>query len=192
MASGSRPRIGLTTLVVAAVIAGCGGGTDTASKPGAPAARSTVDPSVQRALSDPTVARMRRSCQVTQANHSVPPGEQQSPGQNRSLYYGNGRLWTVLWPRGVLVAGADDIERDGSISMKFPWWRQVHGALKITGHRVDARAANTRARIPSGYGPTGFQSSAIMFPTEGCWQVTGSAGNAQLTFVTLVVKARSQ
>jgi hypothetical protein len=49
-----------------------------------------------------------------------------------------------------------------------------------------------RADIPSGYGPTGFQSTAIVFAIEGCRRVHGSAADAQLSFVTLVVKAEPQ
>lgn len=192
MLAGARPRRWLATLLVAAVTAGCGGATHKASNAAAPAEPSVIDPSVERALGDPTVAPMLRSCPVTRPNHVIPPGLGQNPGHDRAAYYGNGRLWTVLWPRGVVVAGADDVQRDGSISMKFPWWRQVHGDLKITGRRLDAPAAGLRADIPSGYGPTGFQASGIIFATEGCWQVTASAGNAQLRFVTLVVKARPQ
>jgi hypothetical protein len=49
-----------------------------------------------------------------------------------------------------------------------------------------------RAEIPSGYGPTAFQSTAIIFATEGCWRVDGDAADARLSFVTLVVKAEPQ
>jgi len=45
-----------------------------------------------------------------------------------------------------------------------------------------------RARIPDGYGDTGFQATALIFPTEGCWEVTGKVGEASRTFVTRVVK----
>ncbi len=45
-----------------------------------------------------------------------------------------------------------------------------------------------RADIPEGYGLSGFQASGVIFPTEGCWEVTGRVGNVSLTFVTLVVK----
>jgi hypothetical protein len=31
--------------------------------------------------------------------------------------------------------------------------------------------------------------SGLSFPTEGCWEVTGAVGDAELTFVTLVLKA---
>jgi hypothetical protein len=46
-----------------------------------------------------------------------------------------------------------------------------------------------RADISSDYGLSGFQPSGIYFAGEGCWQVTARAGNATLTFVTLVAKA---
>jgi hypothetical protein len=98
----------------------------------------------------------------------------------------------VLWPRGVVVASPDDVQRDGALSMKFPWWRKVRGRLRITGTRVDEPRAVLRARVPSGYGETGFQSTAITFATEGCWRVTGAAADARLVFVTLVVKARGE
>jgi hypothetical protein len=38
-------------------------------------------------------------------------------------------------------------------------------------------------------GEKGFQPSGIRFPTEGCWEVSGSVGNTKLTFVTLILRA---
>lgn len=72
--------------------------------------------------------------------------------------------------------------------MKFGWWRNLHGQLRINGRRLDAVAPPVRVVVPSGYGMTGFQSSGVTFPTRGCWQVTGKAGTATLTFVTMVIK----
>ena len=70
--------------------------------------------------------------------------------------------------------------------MKFPWDRAVKGRLHITGHRFDAEATPLNAHIPD-YGLTGFQPSALVFPREGCWQVTGRVSDdTSLTFVTLV------
>jgi hypothetical protein len=70
--------------------------------------------------------------------------------------------------------------------MKFPWWRGpgVSGYLRISGQEIVAQrpvAART-----AGYGLTGFNASAIFFPTEGCYRITGRAGGAEITFVTLV------
>jgi hypothetical protein len=51
---------------------------------------------------------------------------------------------------------------------------------------MDAEAPPLRAFLQD-YGLTGFQPSALVFPTEGCWQVTGRVANkTSLTFVTLV------
>lgn len=65
----------------------------------------------------------------------------------------------------------------------------VRGPLTVTGHRLNGPGPRLRARVPEGYGATGFQASGIIFPSEGCWKVTGTVGEANLTFVTLVLKA---
>jgi len=88
-----------------------------------------------------------------------------------------------------VIATPDEIEKDGSIGMKWPWWRGPKGALRITGRRLDDNAGPLVADISRSYGSSGFQPSGIFFPTEGCWQVTGAVGQARLTFVTLVLEA---
>ncbi len=124
------------------------------------------------------------ACPATQPNGSTPPGERPA-----SSNHGNGALWVALWPEGTVIIPADQAQRDGSLAVKFPWWRGpgVRGALTITGRRLDAPAPPFTANIPGGYGDTGFQATGIIFPTYGCWEVTGRAGDASLTFVTLVV-----
>ena len=124
-------------------------------------------------------------CPVTIANGSDPPGERPSPDN-----HGNGALWTVLPPGGIDRGGTPD--PDGSTSQKYPWWTVgTEGDLSIQGHRLDAAAAPLRARINSGVPDTPFAevrggrfwSSAISFPTQGCWQVTSRVGTSSLTFV---------
>jgi hypothetical protein len=83
----------------------------------------------------------------------------------------------------------DNVDRRGRILMKFPWDRGVHGHLHVTGRRIDDGAPPLRALF-SEYGSTGFQPSTLVFPTEGCWEVTGRVGPSTLTFVTSVVLAR--
>ena len=124
------------------------------------------------------------SCPVTQPNQNTPPGERAG-----SSHYGNGSLWTALPPAGRVVFSPGDpwhVLPDGSLSMKFPWWRAVSGPLTIEGRRLDAPAAPLRASIPEGYGDTGVQATALIFPTEGCWEVTGKMGHTNLTFVVKV------
>ena len=109
----------------------------------------------------------------------------------RGEMYGNDALQTVLWPEGKIVfepGGPGFVLRDGSLSMKWGWNRLRSGKLKIEGRRLDDDAPPLRSAIPDGYGDTGIQSSALIFPTPGCWEVTGRIADASLTFVTLVVK----
>ena len=124
----------------------------------------------------------QQPCPVTPPNHSLPPHEAFGPGDR---YLGNGALWTELYPNPFRPR-SDDLEADGSITIKVPWWRRVRGKLKIEGHELDAAARPLTAWIPTGYGRTGFQSTAVTFPTDGCWQVIGRAGQASLTFVILI------
>jgi hypothetical protein len=133
----------------------------------------------------PMSSAPREPCPVTQPSGDVPPGETASP---RSRYLGNDGLWTDLYPN-PLRPRAEDVHKDGSIEIKVPWWRGVWGRLTITGRRLDATAPPLSAWIPTGYGRTGFQSTAITFPTSGCWEVTGRVGDASLTFVTSIAAA---
>ena len=91
---------------------------------------------------------------------------------------------------GTLVFRPSVILPDGLLRQKFGWYREkgLHGRLIIAGKRLDAAAPPLRAEIANGYSDTGFQPSEIIFPTEGCWQVTGTVGNVSVTFVTRVMK----
>ena len=128
------------------------------------------------------------SCVVTLPNRMHNPGETPScAGRVLSNPYsgnhGNGKLWTLLPTDGKLLIAP---EKDGFLQMKFPWWRAVCGRLTITGRRLDAPAGPLRADVPAGYGETGFQASGVYFPSEGCWEITGKAADAELTFVVEV------
>jgi hypothetical protein len=134
------------------------------------------------------------ACPVTKPNGKIAPGQTQETMGGQ--WYGNGDMWTLLWPDGtvklVSPGGPGEVLEDGSLSMKFPWWLgpRAEGKLTITGKRLDASAPPLRARIPDGYGPH-FQATGLVFPTEGCWEVTGRAGHASLTFVTRAVKIQA-
>lgn len=124
-----------------------------------------------------------KECSVTTPNGSAPPGEAPS-----GLHHGNGELWVVIAYGGRIVADESMIQPDGSVRVKFPWWRGVSGQLEIVGRRLDASSPRLQAGVPSGYGDIGFQSTAVFFPTEGCWEITGRVGNAELTFIVHVTK----
>ncbi len=131
----------------------------------------------------PTTAPTNESaCAVTTANGKRPPSWTES-----GVYHGNGLLFTQLWPDGIVYARSGDLQADGSIAVKFPWWRGVAGRLEISGRRLDGESRALSAWIPDGYGDVGFQSTAVIFPVPGCWEVTGSVQKTSLTFVIRVV-----
>lgn len=128
------------------------------------------------------------SCPVTRPNGKSPavPG-----ASDFNLGNEDGTLFTIPWPEGTVIFARDGpgfVGSDGSLAMKWPWWRGVKGALTIQGRRLDVAAPSLRADITEGYGDSGFLPIGLIFPTQGCWEVTGIVGNARLTFVTLVIK----
>lgn len=129
-------------------------------------------------------------CRVTHPGRFVPPsGVSYEALFGADSSYGNGQLWVGgLRESGVIAAGASSVEPDGSIGWKFGWYQVVPGVLTITGRRLDAPAPPARGNVPSGYGDTGFQASGVYFPTEGCWEVTGTVDSTTLTFVTFMIK----
>jgi hypothetical protein len=120
----------------------------------------------------------RRTCPITTPNGLQLPPEMKESSPSPYLH-GNGKLWTILPLDGTLTLRP---ERDGSIGDKFPWWRAVPGDLTIAGRRIDGEGT-VRSNVPAGYGATGFQSTAIFFSGEGCWEITGRVPDASLTFV---------
>lgn len=135
------------------------------------------------------------SCPVTLPNGKEPAqgSPNDFPPAHDDFSYGNedGTLFTYPWPEGTVIfapGGPGYVSPDGSgFGMKWPWRRGVPGKLAIEGRRLDAPAPALRAGTEEN-GDSGFQASGLVFPTQGCWEVTGKVGNARLTFVTLVVK----
>jgi hypothetical protein len=132
------------------------------------------------------------TCRVTIASKQPAP----SPAPP-SFNYGNRVIRILLHPRnGKLIAGRlpgggqiATINPDGSIGAKFGWWRAGSGKIRISGRRLDASAPPLRAHVPDGYG-RGFQATGLIFPTTGCWKVTGRYLELQISFTLLVVKSR--
>ena len=126
------------------------------------------------------------TCPVTLAN-GLDVGGRPSPGR-----YGTNSISVGVWSDGVVPffeGGHGFRTPDGAMGTKFGWRRGVAGQLSIEGRRRDAPAPPLRAQIPPGYGDTGFQPSYLIFPTVGCWEVTGQVGNARLTVVMFVTLA---
>jgi glycerophosphoryl diester phosphodiesterase len=147
-----------------------------------------MTPSSAMSAPDDDAVATPPSCPVTAPNGEQPPAGEHVFGRGPGGH-GNDALWTNLWTWGVgaIRVPPDHVNADGSLGgMKWPWWRGVPGRLTIEGRRLDAAAPPLRADIPDGYGDRGFQVSGLIFPTTGCWEVTGRVGEASLTFVVEV------
>lgn len=129
--------------------------------------------------------------QVTIPNEST-PAEAPRAAMNDDLRksgwnHGNGALWVGLYPRQFVVS-ADEVRKDGSIEVKFGWWRGIRGTFSISGRRLDASAPPLRYSLPpvKSYGDLGFLPTSLIFPTVGYWEVTGHLDDRSLTFVVHV------
>lgn len=186
MAAGTRMQAPTLAAAVVVLIVGCSHQSRTAPAPASTPTRAAA--SERGAI---PAQQTPSACTVTLPNGTGPPGEQPSPE-----FHANGALWTLLPPDGIDEGG--QTEPDGSTNQKYPWWTVgTTGQLTIQGRRLDAPAPPLHAQVNSGTPETGFAkvtdgrfwASSISFPTDGCWQITGTAGQASLTFV--VLKAHS-
>lgn len=124
-------------------------------------------------------------CPVTQPNGSLPPGTQESETTGDPNLYGNGQLWTGLQPGGKTNMFLENQRTDGSFEITWPWYLGVEGQLTIEGRRLDARAGPLQYELADPF--NNFQGSTLIFPTTGCWEISGHVGDASLTFVTEVL-----
>ena len=134
------------------------------------------------------------NCPVSLPNLTESPDEYYISSRSG---YGNaaGTMFIGLWPGGVVTFhpnGPGHESQEGLLGVKFWFYRTIPGEVVFEGRRQDAPAPpmpETILRGPAdGYGETGFHPSELVFPGEGCWEVTARIGEESLTFVTLVVK----
>lgn len=179
-------RIPTALLLLSLTLGGCAEVTPTKNK--SAEASLNVTESISASASPLTLADAG-TCPSTKPS-GLAAGGGERPFSSSALAYGNPHLWVVpLLEDGVIHADARSIEPDGSIGQKFLWWRITPGILAITGRRLDAPAPPLQASIPDGYGTSGLQASGVFFPTEGCWEITGTVGGQTLSFVTFVLRS---
>lgn len=110
--------------------------------------------------------------------------------------YGNPEqtMFIDLWKDGVVYFCpncAGNISPDGHMSMKFWFYRTMPGEVIFEGRRIgeagEVDHLDSLGESADGYGETGFHPVGLVFPGQGCWEVTARIGETQMTFVTLVI-----
>jgi hypothetical protein len=130
----------------------------------------------------------RGSCAASQvAQDSAPPDSGADPIGPANWYINSDRtIWAGPVPAGGWPAGGKLYSGSRVVNGQKTYWVRPQGTqLVIAGHRIDATAPPVEASIPCCY-PTGFQIVALFFPTEGCWEVSATAGEREFKFITQV------
>lgn len=142
--------------------------------------------------SSDTIDVQAASCPVSHTNPSARPPSRIPSSMNSIVtpvfptwrWYGNRYLWTQLPPSGTVAMDENEV--------KFPWWRLRAGRLTITGHPLGALKPRMTAIIGPGYGSIGFQATGLLFPSPGCWRVSGHVRGKGLSFVIRVTGPRAR
>jgi len=196
-----RPRhyhAALTLLLL--LLAGCGGGAATPSVAPAPA---TAAPTIGRATPAAPPATATRAARVgtpattaSPANCPVTPyaagpptnseGDRAIGGLRPYRWYGGDGLWAFPWLYGE-PPGALYVDDRGY--HKVLWWREpgVQGGITITARRLDGPTAPVDVDFEGNPTQRGQQPGGLRFPSTGCWEITGMAGDRRLTIVALVL-----
>ena len=120
-------------------------------------------------------------CPVSEPLWVKPPDDaavQDSPAHSHYIVNEDRSIWVSAWwtdyPLRVSDGGA-----------KVGWFRPAGAELEITGQGLDGQSAAFEAHIPCCY-PTRFQATGLIFPVEGCWEVTAMAEDKELSFILWV------
>jgi hypothetical protein len=175
------------------VLGACGGAAAEAPLDTGPIPRQTnIGAPIEAASEQPTpviktMATTRDgeadACPVSEPVWAKPPEDAAIPDKPAyGHYYVNEdrSMWASAW----WAESAEQL-RVSKEGVKVGWFRPEGAKLEITGQRLDAKAPPLDAHVPCCY-PTRFQATGLIFPTEGCWEVTARAEDSLLSFVVWV------
>jgi hypothetical protein len=162
----------------------------------------------------PSVAQSQKTdvpfrCPVTSPNDSEPPPPAWIAERNREgdtlllatnrATIGNGKLWATLPPEGVFWITPSS--KNSLLWTRVHWWKGIRGRLTIEGKRLDGPAGPLQVgeeiisyrrlvHVPVDPNRTGNQSTGVIFPSEGCWKITGKIDDVSASELTFVVEVR--
>jgi hypothetical protein len=170
------PPVGTGEYTVARWCRSCSSGRTFLVTPGGP---GTGLPEADRTLLQVDMPSARERCSAT------------IPRDPRGRY-GNGLLTTTVGRHGYLIA-----QRElGGLFQKLGWtpWQGLRGRLTVRGDRLDAPGRMQVLGVSWGRtygGPDDGRrwgwATAVRFPREGCWRISGRVGDVKLSYVANVV-----
>jgi hypothetical protein len=98
------------------------------------------------------------------------PNGQQYGDQPEGGNHGNEFLVTGLWPYGKVIfepGGPGSVLKDGSLEMKFWWWRRVKGQLTFEGRRLDGPQLHSAPMSRKGTARVAFKRLASSSRCQG-------------------------
>lgn len=134
------------------------------------------------------------NCPVTVSGGTRPPAAQDPFAPEAAIYHENG-LWVEIPPGGILRLSPDDAityaPLTGWRSTSVQWLRDegVEGFVVVSGKRLDEhsdQSPQTPLSPQRQYVAIGPVKTGLAFPSEGCWEVTGTIGDHEITWVVEV------
>lgn len=140
-----------------------------------------------------------RGCPITKpSDHPfVPPAPYAERRTTRDqFWYGSDRLWTKLPVSGAWVGLPHYTPDDPTFRQKLFFWVQGFDAhapqqsrLVLKGRRLDSTAPallTDGPGTPSWTSDERFLVTGINFPTTGCWEISATYADSELSFVVWV------
>ena len=146
-----------------------------ALKPIATTPASRIEPAPESAETL-VVAPETEACPVTPSVRDTPPRNPQTAALGSGPWFVNEARSIWVWDQ-PWVAG----EQINTVAV-----RPEGARLVITGRRLGPEGGADMESTVNPAGMLAFKTGGLLFPTGGCWEVTASAGESVLTFVTEV------
>lgn len=134
------------------------------------------------------------ACPLTTASDSRPDLSIDPFEKDAALHHEDG-LWVTIPEDGIIQLTPDDAITFGPLtdwrSESITWLREdgVEGFVDVSGQRLDAESEfspQTPLSPQRQYVRLGPVTTGLAFPSDGCWEVTGTVGGHSITWVVEV------
>ena len=190
--------VGVAALVAIAVVSAGLIRSPSAPRIAPAASENPAAPAASQTTTTPSAgSREVRGCELTTPGEGFVPPEPY-PSRPPELYdrewYGTVELWSWLDPDGEIWRDLPDHDQDGKLTEKLFLWSAGHASeggltpVRVTGQQLDG-TGSLKVEAPGGRAFHEDLQSFMMVGLEippGCWELTATYGDAELSFVILV------